>query len=95
MFASKLHLKSNPKAISTNDMIVKDSDNLWRCIRSGFDIDVKRIGEAFPNALARDSKDLDAWFFTKTANKIAWERLQRRNEISAGCCCSVQNLKAS
>ena len=69
---------SRQTAISIEDMIVKDADKLWRYTRSGFNIDVKRFGETFQEALERLHKNLDAWFFTKTAIKMAREKLKRR-----------------
>ncbi len=56
-------------------MIVKDADKLWRYTRSGFDIDVKRYGETFQEAIVRLSKNLDAWFFTRTTIEMAQEKL--------------------
>jgi HD superfamily phosphodiesterase len=76
---------SRKTAISINDMIVKDADKLWRYTRSGFYIDVKRFGESFPEAILRLESNLDRWFFTKTAEEIAREKLMRRkDEISRG-----------
>lgn len=65
-------------------MIVKDADKLWRYSRSGFNIDVKRFGESFQDALVRLHKNLDAWFFTKTAAEMAREELKRRKEEIGG-----------
>ncbi len=71
---------SRHTAISLNDMIVKDADKLWRYTRSGFNIDVKRFGETFQEAIVRLSKNLDSWFFTTTAIEMAREKLKRRQE---------------
>ena len=69
---------SRQTAVSISDMIVKDADKLWRYTRSGFHIDVERFGETFQEALIRLDKNLEAWFFTKTAIEIAREKLKRR-----------------
>jgi hypothetical protein len=61
-------------------MIAKDADKLWRYTRSGFNIDVKRFGETFPEAILRLESNLNAWFFTKAAADIAREKLMRRKQ---------------
>lgn len=71
---------SRQTAISINDMVVKDADKLWRYTRSGFNIDVKRFSETAQDAIARLSKNLDSWFFTKTAIEMARDKLKRRQE---------------
>ena len=75
---------SRATAISINDMIVKDADKLWRYTRSGFNIDVKRFGESFQEALVRLHKNVGAWFFTKTAAEMAQDKLKRRREEISG-----------
>jgi HD superfamily phosphodiesterase len=71
---------SRQTAESTNDMIVKDADKLWRYTHSGFNIDVNRFGETVQEALVRLDINLDGWFFTKTAIETAREKLKRRKE---------------
>jgi HD superfamily phosphodiesterase len=63
---------------SPNDSIVKDADKLWRYTKSGFRIDVERFGENPKEALMRLQSNLDSWFFTESAKKIARNELGRR-----------------
>ena len=71
---------SRQTAISISDMVVKDADKLWRYTRSGFNIDVNRFGETCQEAMVRLRKNLDSWFFTKTAIKMAQVKLKSRIE---------------
>jgi HD superfamily phosphodiesterase len=69
---------SRKKAISINDMIVKDADKLWRYTKSGFHIDIQRFGETNDEGLKRLRKNISNWFFTKTAKKMATEMIKSR-----------------
>ena len=71
---------SRKKAISLNDMIVKDADKLWRYSKSGFYIDVERFGESIDQGLDRLRGNLPKWFYTVAAKEMAAEKLSRRKK---------------
>ena len=69
---------SRTTAVSLNDMIVKDSDKLWRYTKSGFYIDIERFGESHEEGLNRLRSNLAGWLFTTTARQMAADKLSRR-----------------
>ena len=71
---------SGQKAVTLNDMIVKDADKLWRYTSSGFYIDIKRFGESYADGIKRLRCNLSRWFFTVTAKEMAAEKLGRREK---------------
>lgn len=71
---------SRKKAISVNDMIVKDADKLWRYSKSGFYIDIERFDETFDEGLNRLRKNISNWFFTNTAGEMAAEMIKKREK---------------
>ena len=71
---------SRKESISLDDRIVKDADKLWRFSKEGFEIDNKRFEESYVEGLNRLRKFLPRWFFTQTANKLARQELQKREE---------------
>jgi hypothetical protein len=71
---------SRKKAISVNDMIVKDADKLWRYSKSGFYIDIERFDEKFDEGLNRLHKNISNWFFTNTAGEMAAEMIKKREK---------------
>ncbi|MBW2479808.1 MAG: HD domain-containing protein [Deltaproteobacteria bacterium] len=77
---------SRPKALSLDDMIVKDADKLWRYSKAGFNIDVERFGESPEQGLERLRTHIFAQLFTLTAKEIASAKLVRRaNEKAVEC----------
>jgi HD superfamily phosphodiesterase len=74
---------SRTKAVSLNDMIVKDADKLWRYTSSGFYIDIERFGESHKEGLSRLRSNLAGWFFTVTAKKMAADKLCSRAKEKA------------
>lgn len=68
---------SRQKAVSLNDMIVKDADKLWRYSKSGFYIDIERFGESPAEGLMRLQNRIFQKLFTATAKEIATEKLSR------------------
>jgi HD superfamily phosphodiesterase len=71
---------SRKESISLDDSIVKDSDKLWRYSKEGFNIDNERFEQTYAEGLNRLRKYLPRWFFTDTANRLAREELQNREE---------------
>jgi HD superfamily phosphodiesterase len=71
---------SRKESISLDDRIVKDADKLWRCSKEGFNIDNERFEQTYVEGLNRLRKYLSRWFFTDTANRLAREELQKREE---------------
>ena len=69
---------SRSESLSLNDMIVKDADKLWRYTKSGVEIDVERFNETVDEGLERLRRNINKWFFTRTARKIAEEELLNR-----------------
>ena len=74
---------SRREALSVNDAIVKDSDKLWRFSKEALEIDPNRFG--IPPAIhAKWLKlQIEDWFLTETAKKIAREE-QRLRALSFG-----------
>ncbi len=64
---------SRAAPISLNDMIVKDSDKLWRYTAEGFAVDIQRFEENPGQGLHRLRANLDRWFCTAAARKMAEE----------------------
>ena len=72
---------SRAEALSKNDMIVKDSDRLWRFTHTGFTIDIGRFQESYEEGLARLKENMNTWLFTRTAKQMASEKIElRENE---------------
>ena len=65
-------------ATDINDMIVKDSDKLFRFSRTGFGIDFQRFDREPRDYLAWLSKVAESWFFTKSAFRLAREEIEKR-----------------
>jgi HD superfamily phosphodiesterase len=70
---------SRSETLSLNDMIVKDADKLWRYSKSGVDIDVERFGETLDEGLERLRSNINNWFYTHTARKLAEEEVRKRS----------------
>jgi len=69
---------SRPRALSANDMLVKDSDKLWRYSFKGFECGVRRFG--FGVYRSHLAGHLDDWFFTSEARRLAGDLLRRLPE---------------
>jgi HD superfamily phosphodiesterase len=69
---------SRLEALSLNDSLVKDSDKLWRFSAPALEIDPKRfnIDPAVHAEWLRHQ--IDRWFFTETAKRLAREEQRRR-----------------
>ena len=74
---------SRTESLSLNDRIVKDADKLWRYTKSGVEIDVERFGETLEEGLKRLRSNIDKWFFTQTARKLAEKEVHRREAESS------------
>jgi HD superfamily phosphodiesterase len=62
---------SRKESLSLNDAIVKDADKLWRFSEEALRIDPRRFGIT-PEVHAEWLKDqIDKWFFTETAKRMA------------------------
>ena len=71
---------SRSEPLSLNDMIVKDADKLWRYTKSGVEIDVERFNETVDEGLDRLRSNINNWFFTQSARKLAVEELLKRTQ---------------
>lgn len=67
------------RPISSSDRIVKDADKLWRYSSKGVAIDTERFKISRHEWLAYLEEQIDCWFFTATAKKIAKQEMLRRN----------------
>jgi hypothetical protein len=67
-------------ATDINDMIVKDSDKLFRFSRTGFTFIVNRFNREPREYLAWLSEIAESWFFTKSAYGLACEKIRKREE---------------
>ncbi len=70
---------SRKRPISSSDRIVKDADKLWRYSSKGVAVDTDRFKISRHEWLDDLEKQIDCWFFTATAKKIARQEMIRRN----------------
>lgn len=69
---------SREQPLSLNDAIVKDSDRLWRYSEDALRIDPKRFN-IHPGIHAEWLKhQIDKWFYTETAKRLAMEEQSKR-----------------
>ncbi|MBI4964097.1 MAG: HD domain-containing protein [Desulfomonile tiedjei] len=69
---------SRKEALSLNDAIVKDSDRLWRFSEEALEVDPKRF-RVDPAVHTEWLKhQIDHWFYTQTAKKLAREEQKLR-----------------
>jgi hypothetical protein len=71
---------SRTVATDIDDMIVKDSDKLFRVSRTGFSIGLGWFKSEPRKYLAGLCKATESWFFTKSAHRVACEELKTREE---------------
>ena len=71
---------SRAEAIDIDDMIVKDSDKLFRFSRIGFGIYFKVFEREPASYLSWLSRVTEKWFFTATALRLAREQAAKREE---------------
>jgi len=71
---------SRMDATDIDDMIVKDSDKLFRVSRTGFAIGLEWFKSEPRRYLAGLHKAAGSWFFTKSAHRLAREELKKREE---------------
>jgi HD superfamily phosphodiesterase len=84
---------SRKAALSLNDAIVKDSDKLWRFSKEALEVDPKRFGIEPPVHTEWLKHQIDGWFLTETARKLARQENRQRSlslglapgENSGGC----------
>ena len=67
-------------ATDTDDMIVKDSDKLFRVSRTGLSIGLEWFKSDPRKYLAGLHKVVERWFFTESAHRAAQEELKEREE---------------
>jgi hypothetical protein len=67
-------------ATDIDDMIVKDSDKLFRVSRTGFGIGLGWFKSEPRRYLDGLHKATESWFFTKSAHRLAREELKKREE---------------
>ena len=71
---------SRPYALSDSDRIVKDADKLFRCTATGLAIDSERFRHGREYHLKWVCDQVDDWFFTDTAKRLAWLELRQAKE---------------
>jgi len=70
---------SGKKPCTLEEKIVKDADKLWRFSKIGYAHELKRQALTHEKRYAFLSKNIDNWFFTKTAKTLAEKELQERD----------------
>ncbi|RLC05935.1 MAG: phosphohydrolase [Deltaproteobacteria bacterium] len=70
---------SGKKPCTLEEKIVKDADKLWRFSKIGYAHELKRQALTHEVRYAFLSKNIDNWFFTKTAKTLAEKELQERD----------------
>ena len=69
---------SRKEAFSVNDGIVKDADKLWRYSEvSVRDVQMMNFGFTFDACVQRLRRNLEPWFLTKSAKRMAREALEK------------------
>jgi hypothetical protein len=68
---------SRKQAVSLDDKIVKDADKLFRYTKEGLSINTKRFRETIEEVVGRYRSNIDEWFFTDSAKRIAGEKLDK------------------
>jgi HD superfamily phosphodiesterase len=68
---------SRKQAVSLDDKIVKDADKLFRYTKEGLFINAKRFSETIEEVVGRYRSNIDKWFFTDSAKRIAEEELDK------------------
>jgi len=66
---------SRKEAVSLDDKIVKDADKLFRYTKEALQINTNRFNETLEEAANRYRSNIDKWFFTDSAKRIAREEL--------------------
>jgi len=66
---------SRTEALSLNDAIVKDADKLWRYSKEALEVDTKRFNVDRKSHSEWLALQIEGWFFTETAAKLATEHL--------------------
>ncbi|UCE34565.1 MAG: HD domain-containing protein [Deltaproteobacteria bacterium] len=71
---------SREEPLSLNDKLVKDADRLSRYAKEIFHIDMQRYNHTYEEELNRIRSQLEKWFFTRSAKRIARKELRNRLE---------------
>ena len=66
----------NPQTIE--EKLVKDADRLWRFSKIGYDYEMKRQNTTHEVRYRFLTRNMGNWFFTRTAQDLADEELQKR-----------------
>jgi len=69
---------SRAKALSLDDAIVKDSDKLWRFSEQALELDPKRFEIDAAVHAEWLKHQIEGWFFTVTAKRLAYEEQRLR-----------------
>jgi HD superfamily phosphodiesterase len=72
---------SREEVLSLEDSIVKDSDRLWRFSEEALELDPVRFGIDHAVHAHWLGKQIDRWFSTETAKRIAREEQKKRVEF--------------
>jgi HD superfamily phosphodiesterase len=68
---------SRKQAVSLDDKIVKDADKLFRYTKEALIINTNRFNETIEEAAFRYGSNIEKWFFTDSAKRIAREELEK------------------
>ena len=71
---------SGKKPSTLEEKLVKDADKLWRFSKIGYAHELKRQALTHEVRYAFLLKNIDSWFFTKTAKALAGKELQARDK---------------
>ena len=71
---------SGKNPCTREEKVVKDADKLWRFSKIGYAHELKRQAATHALRHAFLSKNIDNWFFTKTAKTLAEKELQERDK---------------
>jgi len=69
---------SRKTPFSLNDTIVKDADKLWRYSKAAVEINQDRFQLSFEEGIERLSRNIEPWFLTDSAKRIAREEIEKR-----------------
>ncbi len=68
---------SRKQPLSLNDKLVKDADKLWRYTELGVEINRKRYDYTVDQYMHRLRSNLDPWFLTDSARKMAIDEMAK------------------
>ncbi len=69
---------SRKESFSLNDKIVKDADKLWRYSKEAFYLNSDRFQRSFEEGIERLLRNVESWFLTDSAKRLAREEIEKR-----------------